>query len=86
MKKNILKILKKNKIKDEEENIIVDSLEFIRLIVDLEESYKIKFDDEDLILENFSSINRIIEIIKKRKLLNYKNYLNQKIKVKVENL
>ena len=44
MKKNILKILKKNKIKDEEENIIVDSLEFIRLIVDLEESYKIKFD------------------------------------------
>ena len=60
MKKNILKILKKNKIKDEEENIIVDSLEFIRLIVDLEESYKIKFDDEDLILENFSSINRII--------------------------
>ena len=43
-----------------------------------------KFDDEDLILENFSSINRIIEIIKKRKLLNYKNYLNQKIKVKVD--
>ena len=84
MKKNILKILKKNKIKDEEENIIVDSLEFIRLIVDLEESYKIKFDDEDFIFENFSSINRIIEIIKKRKLLNYKNYLNQKIKVKVD--
>ena len=54
MKKSILKILKKNKIKDEEENIIVDSLEFIRLIVDLEESYKIKFDDEDLIFENFS--------------------------------
>ena len=81
MKKSILKILKKNKIKDDEENIIVDSLEFIRLIADLEESYKIKFDDEDLIFENFSSINRIIEIIKKRKLLNYKN---QKIKVKVD--
>ena len=81
MKKSILKILKKNKIKDDEENIIVDSLEFIRLIADLEESYKIKFDDEDLIFENFSSIN---EKIKKRKLLNYKNYLNQKIKVKVD--
>ena len=33
MKKNILKILKKNKIKDEEENIIVDSLEFINLMM-----------------------------------------------------
>ena len=41
MKKNILKILKKNKIKDEEENIIVDSLEFIRLIVDLDNFYNL---------------------------------------------
>ena len=37
MKKNILKILKKNKIKDEEENIIVDSLEFIRIVKRIKE-------------------------------------------------
>ena len=84
MKKYILDILEKNEIENDGENIIVDSLEFIKLVVDLEKNYKVKFDDEDLIFENFFSINQIIKLIEKKRLFKYKNYLNKKIEVKID--
>ena len=45
----------------------IDSLRFIRLIVQLEEEFDIEFDDNDLMLENFKDIQMLITYISDRK-------------------
>lgn len=43
----------------------IDSINFVRLIVMLEEKFEIEIDDDDVLLTNFSSVGQINEILKK---------------------
>jgi acyl carrier protein len=43
----------------------IDSLNFIRLIVELEDDLNIVIQDEDIKLDNFTSINDIIDLLQK---------------------
>lgn len=47
----------------------MDSMNFIRLVVNLEEQFDIEIKDEDITLANFSSVNSILNIVE--------NYLHE---------
>lgn len=50
---------------DEEKNEIniVDSFQFVQLILLLEEEFEIEFDDELIFTENISNINNLVSLI-----------------------
>ncbi|MNW37822.1 D-alanine--poly(phosphoribitol) ligase subunit 2 [compost metagenome] len=48
------------------EELVMDSMKFIRLIVELEQSFNIEVDFHDLVLENFLSLNSICAYISSR--------------------
>lgn len=61
---NIIKqCLKLDKNEIDEESILtdygMDSLNFVELIVRIEEEYDISIEDEDLLIENFNTISKI---------------------------
>lgn len=66
---NVLKIDKKEiaGLQDDEylEKIGLDSVQFISLIVQLEEIYGIEFEDEDLIFARINTIKKIQTIMQK---------------------
>lgn len=43
----------------------IDSLEFVMMFVELEETYGIQINDEDFEIENASTINKVSELILK---------------------
>ncbi|MBU8772046.1 acyl carrier protein [Cytobacillus oceanisediminis] len=43
----------------------IDSITFIRLVIDLEERFEFEVDDEDIILENFSTLEKVLELVNK---------------------
>ena len=47
------------------ESVDIDSVQFISLIIYLEEKFNIEFEDDDLIFSKINSINKIIEVMKK---------------------
>ena len=47
------------------QNGFIDSMEFVQLVIDLEEKFSINIDDEDLALSNFSCVNAIVKMLNK---------------------
>lgn len=43
----------------------VDSITFIRLVVDLEDKFDFEVDDEDITLDNFATLSKILELLLK---------------------
>lgn len=41
----------------------MDSMEFIKVIVELEDAYKIEFPDEKLILSEMNTVDKIVEVL-----------------------
>ncbi|MEF2681648.1 MAG: acyl carrier protein [Oscillospiraceae bacterium] len=70
MKKEEEKIIKiienimEEKIDNNNEKLIMDSLEFVQLISNLEKSFNIKIHPREMNLKTFNSVNRIIEFLK----------------------
>lgn len=67
VKKHLLEILSLPDI-DHDTNLLesgMDSMNFIRLVVELEDQFDIEVDDEDIILENFETVNNICSILSK---------------------
>lgn len=52
-------------MEDSFELIGLDSIQFIALIVMLEERYEIEFDDDDLIYARANTLNKLISIMRK---------------------
>lgn len=50
------------------DNLEVDSLSFIRLVVDLETNLKIRFDDSDLLLDLYPTVSDLHEYFIKQTL------------------
>jgi len=44
-------------------NYGVDSMTFIRLVVELEQEYEIEIKDEDIVLDNFVSVGKISNLL-----------------------
>lgn len=54
----------KNISEDENLNRIgIDSINFIEIIISLEDEYNIAFEDEELLLENLNTVNKLYKII-----------------------
>lgn len=70
MKKEEEKIIKiienimEEKIDNNNDKLIMDSLEFVQLISNLEKSFNIKIHPREMNLKTFNSVNRIIEFLK----------------------
>ena len=70
MKKEEEKIIKiienimEEKIDNNNDKLIMDSLEFVQLISNLEKSFNIKIHPREKNLKTFNSVNRIIEFLK----------------------
>ena len=70
MKKEDEKIIKiienimEEKIDNNNDKLIMDSLEFVQLISNLEKSFNIKIHPREMNLKTFNSVNRIIEFLK----------------------
>ena len=70
MKKEEEKIIKiienimEEKIDNNNDKLIMDSLEFVLLISNLEKSFNIKIHPREMNLKTFNSVNRIIEFLK----------------------
>lgn len=70
MKKEEEKIIKiiENIMEEKNDNnndkLIMDSLEFVQLISNLEKSFNIKIHPREMNLKTFNSVNRIIEFLK----------------------
>lgn len=47
-------------------NLQINSLNFLKIIVDIEEEYDIEFDDEELNFEEFNTIKAFVEHIKEK--------------------
>lgn len=45
---------------------VLDSIDFLRLVVFIESEFHIRVPDEDVVPENFASVQRISEYIRKR--------------------
>lgn len=45
----------------------INSLNFLKIIVDIEEEYDIEFDDEELNFDGFSTIKALVEHIDKKR-------------------
>jgi len=43
----------------------IDSMTFIRLVVEIEEQLDIEIQDEDIVLDNFSAVPKIVEMLRK---------------------
>lgn len=43
----------------------MDSLLFIRLVVEIEEHFEIEIDDEDLLMDNFITLDNILQVVSK---------------------
>ena len=52
------------KIDNNNDKLIMDSLEFVQLISNLEKSFNIKIHPREMNLKTFNSVNRIIEFLK----------------------
>lgn len=65
IKRMLLELLNKNDLDEEQELLSVglDSLNVIKLIVMLEETFSIRFEDEDLQLKYFHSINTLSNFV-----------------------
>ena len=51
---------------DEELNLYgLDSLKFIKLIIEIEEVFRIEIEDEMFIFENFNTVNKILQYLDK---------------------
>lgn len=46
--------------------LILDSIEFITIIVEVESNYEIEFDDENMLISNYQSIGDFVEYVKKK--------------------
>lgn len=70
MKKEEEKIIKiienimEEKIDNNNDKLIMDSLEFVQLISNLEKSFNIKIHPREMNLKTFNSVNKIIEFLK----------------------
>ncbi len=65
---NLLEL--ENIVIDDEQNLVdigMDSLIFVKMIVELEIKYDIEVDVEDLVIEKFNTITKISEYILERK-------------------
>lgn len=49
------------------ENVLVDSLEILRIIIEIEEKYSIKFDMFSLDMKEFESVNKISNLVSSMK-------------------
>jgi acyl carrier protein len=65
IKRMLLELLNKNDLDEEQELLSVglDSLNVIKLIVMLEETFSIRFEDEDLQLKYFHSIDTLSNFV-----------------------
>ena len=45
------------------DDLLVDSLAFIRLVVDLETHFDMMFEDEDMVIEQFPTVNDLFRYI-----------------------
>lgn len=70
MKKEEEKIIKiienimEEKIDNNNDKLIMDSLEFVQLISNLEKSFNIKIHPREMNLKTFNTVNKIIEFLK----------------------
>lgn len=59
----------KNESLSDEDNLVengLDSLNFVKLIVDLEEEYGVTIEDEELLIENFNSVKDIVKYLREK--------------------
>lgn len=49
------------------ENGIVNSLEFVSIVIDLEAEFDVEFDDEMLLISSYSNIGQLVEYIYQKK-------------------
>lgn len=54
-------------VEDTLEDLGINSLAFIRIIIEIEEKYGFEFDDEDLNYQKFKYVKDVIEYIEKNK-------------------
>lgn len=52
-------------IKDDKEILDIDSLSFIKIVVEIEEVYNIEIPDECLVISQMNSIEKIVNILMK---------------------
>ena len=43
----------------------IDSMTFIRLVVEIEDEFDIEIDNEEIILDNFKSFSTIVELVER---------------------
>ncbi|WP_250886672.1 phosphopantetheine-binding protein [Bacillus sp. SM2101] len=51
-----------------EDNLLelgIDSMTFIRLVVEIEDEFDIEIEDEEIILENFESFSSIVQLVER---------------------
>ena len=60
----IIENIMEEKIDNNNDKLIMDSLEFVQLISNLEKSFNIKIHPREMNLKTFNSVNRIIEFLK----------------------
>lgn len=51
---------------DELKNFGINSISYLKIIVEIEEKFNVVFDKEDLFFDNFRSINNIVERIESK--------------------
>ncbi len=47
-------------------DLLFDSIDFVQMVVSLENEFNFEFDDEKLILDQFSSVESVIEYVKSK--------------------
>lgn len=67
IKLNVIKVLERNGVSvldfESDYGIIIDSLQFITIVVDIEETFDIEIPDDYLIYDKMNNINNIITIV-----------------------
>jgi len=67
MEENIINIIKKYLVKPsdivQDDLLDTDSITFIKIVVELEETFNIEFDDEMLLITKFPSVKSMIEYV-----------------------
>ncbi|SDN48756.1 acyl carrier protein [Fictibacillus solisalsi] len=65
---NCLKKVLHNVEFDHESNLLdlgIDSMTFIRLVVEIEDEFDIEIEDEEIVLQNFESVESIVKLVER---------------------